>query len=361
MDQEDLDLLKSQRALVESTFTRARDYTNLLLGAGYAGFFGLWGLTKASLTPLTVFLSGALISLSLASFIAWELYNVWFNSRSSFRLGAAVSDPDRLRHEILSHNQESQRRIARLAVIHPKVFAFTIATGFGAMATLFSAFLHGLWLELLKTVRGTDVWTIGTSASIVLGIAIGLITFWLLDAGRQWRQTRNARRNIANVLASDMRATDRLIIDLRREWAADKIVNMLTLREIFESRSEYPNIRPHLSILGTEVERENIRSYYRKTSALLDELNFMQKERLAKLRTRDGLESAITLSKARLATFAVGTPDALNLQASIDTMELDKNVANSEAISMGGAMDLVFDDLDVQREFGLILATSISP
>ncbi|EFW79787.1 hypothetical protein AB9V61_15190 [Pseudomonas savastanoi pv. phaseolicola] len=57
----------------EKQMTQASTYTNLILVAGYAGFFAFWSTLVAKLPSWVYALSGLLALLSLICFICWEL------------------------------------------------------------------------------------------------------------------------------------------------------------------------------------------------------------------------------------------------------------------------------------------------
>ena len=63
--------VKSQLQLFES----AQAYSNAII-AGYAGFFGIWSLTKNNLTKNTVDVVAILIGLSLFIYVSWEIYGM---------------------------------------------------------------------------------------------------------------------------------------------------------------------------------------------------------------------------------------------------------------------------------------------
>src|SRR5438067_6391791 len=55
-------------------------YTQILLGAGYAGFFAIWSGTREFIGPRTRVLTGLMISISLVVFIAFEVFRVFVHS-----------------------------------------------------------------------------------------------------------------------------------------------------------------------------------------------------------------------------------------------------------------------------------------
>ena len=67
--------------LASTMFDKSKAYANLIIMAGYAGFFGLWSITKDSLTPKQVLWSALFILISLSSFVIFETVKMMFNAR----------------------------------------------------------------------------------------------------------------------------------------------------------------------------------------------------------------------------------------------------------------------------------------
>ena len=142
----DRELLDAQKELLAHTFSQAKAYTNVILVAGYAGVFAIWSFLKDDLTKATAFSSGLLISISLALFIAWEVYSMFFRSQSILGVARALEDPDRFEQLMLDYRTSEQERIIRYGRIWLIQLPLVVATGFGAIGVLVSAFVHGLWL-----------------------------------------------------------------------------------------------------------------------------------------------------------------------------------------------------------------------
>lgn len=353
------ELLKAQRTLIETSFSRGREYTGLLIGAGYTGFFALWALTKASLTPFTSYAAGALIAMSLGGFIAWEVYGAWMHAKSTHRLASGVANPDSLIRAIESSAEDAARRAVFMATVHPRIFKFTVITGFGALAIMLSAFAHGLWLSLLKTIKPGEVWGLGTGTSIVLGVALGLVANWLLDFMRQWRGSAKARRLIKEELISDLRNTGFLVKELCEKWDQEGRIDYLVLRELAESRREYPNLRPHLAAFRAESLREQIRTYYRKSEAFIEELRFLDGDRTEKLKAHENLKAAISTARAKLVAMDDDSSEARNLETSIGKAEADEVQMHKQVSGTTGAIGLVLKDLSGQVERGQIIAMTL--
>lgn len=141
----DQELLNAQKELTAHTFDKAQAYTNVVLLAGYAGFFAIWSFIKPDITKEQVFWSGLLIALSLTAFMLWEIYGSFYRSRSLLGLAKAVNNPAKF-HELLEqHKIDEHARIIRFGRIWVVVFGFTVLTGFSAIGILLWAFVSGLW------------------------------------------------------------------------------------------------------------------------------------------------------------------------------------------------------------------------
>ena len=140
------EILEAQKELLAYTFSQVQAYTNVILVAGYAGFFAIWNFVKPDLTKATVFWSGLLISLSLAGFIAWEVYNMFFRSRSILGISRAVNETEKFDQLMLNHTKTEQERLITYGRVWIIQLSFVVITGFGAIVILISAFIHGLWV-----------------------------------------------------------------------------------------------------------------------------------------------------------------------------------------------------------------------
>lgn len=70
------DQLQIAKEFNAQMYQNAMQYTNLVIVAGYAGFFGLWQITKDVLKPWEIRTTGALMAISLFCFIAFEIYKM---------------------------------------------------------------------------------------------------------------------------------------------------------------------------------------------------------------------------------------------------------------------------------------------
>jgi len=143
--------IEAQKEILASAFDKAQAYTNVIIFAGFAGYFGIWSLVKDKLTDATVFSSALLISLSIAAFVAWEVYGMIHRSRALMGIAKAVDEPSRYQELIMQHRKDQQVRSIALGKLWHVVLVFTLVTGFSAMAILLSALIHGLWSAFLGT------------------------------------------------------------------------------------------------------------------------------------------------------------------------------------------------------------------
>ncbi len=100
------DIIKVQAAL----YDKAASYTNLILAAGYAGFFATWTNVKADLTKFESAASALCIAVSLMVFITWEVVVMIASARGIRGMQAALDGPPK----------ETQKRLADAKLIGQK-------------------------------------------------------------------------------------------------------------------------------------------------------------------------------------------------------------------------------------------------
>lgn len=139
------DLLNAQKELIAHAFGQAQAYTNVVLLAGYAGFFGIWSFLKPELSKSQLFWSALLVSLSLAAFILWEVYQSFYRSRSILSLARTVEDPARFSELVEQYRLDEFDRVITLRRVWVVAFSFCVVTGFGGVCVLLWAFVQTLW------------------------------------------------------------------------------------------------------------------------------------------------------------------------------------------------------------------------
>jgi hypothetical protein len=68
------ELLDNQIKLVTTIYEKAQAYTNLLIAAGYAGFFALWSLTRQYITKEQAIGAALFVLTSLVTFVLFEVF-----------------------------------------------------------------------------------------------------------------------------------------------------------------------------------------------------------------------------------------------------------------------------------------------
>ncbi|EJC6960356.1 hypothetical protein MX910_004386 [Vibrio vulnificus] len=75
-------LVEAQIKILTASYDKMAAYTNLVVVAGYATFFGLWNLTKDILSPDQKLWSALLIAISASVFVIFEVTKNYFHSRN---------------------------------------------------------------------------------------------------------------------------------------------------------------------------------------------------------------------------------------------------------------------------------------
>lgn len=117
----------SQRDYFES----ATKYNSIVLGVGYAGFFGLWSMVRdqAFQYPRFHALAALLIGVSLALFVLWEVYCMFLNTVATTHPRSRTSESKRW----LQCVYFCRDRIERVWI---PVFLFTLLSGIGGLSCL---------------------------------------------------------------------------------------------------------------------------------------------------------------------------------------------------------------------------------
>ena len=129
----------------KSLFDQASNYTKVILGLGYVGFFGAWAGTKANLRPWELVSSALLICLSLLAYISFEIFQARFTSKAAIDLARTLNKPGLEISALLQYKQRiawAQERFFRLWGV---IFYFCVITGILGALILIAAFFHSLW------------------------------------------------------------------------------------------------------------------------------------------------------------------------------------------------------------------------
>ena len=147
-DSDDEDVRKAREAqadLMTRAFDRAAAYTNVIILAGYAGGFTVWGYTREHLTPRTTALVAILLLISVATFVFFETYKMVVNATQFLKMRAALTPelpPAEFLRRIGQFDQNARNYSARrLIPIWVAVMAVCIVTVLFAIAILIFNFV----------------------------------------------------------------------------------------------------------------------------------------------------------------------------------------------------------------------------
>ena len=82
--------------LLSALYDRAAAYTNLIIVAGYAGFFAVWGSVKSDLSKSEMLASAFCLSFSLMVFVFWEILVMLYTSRTLGNLNKTLHSAENL-------------------------------------------------------------------------------------------------------------------------------------------------------------------------------------------------------------------------------------------------------------------------
>lgn len=140
----------AQLKVVTATFDKAAAYSNLMLLAGYAGFFGLWQLTKDYLSKPQALWSAVLVLFSLAAFVIFEVVKMIIIHKGVMAQAAVLrSEAGRKSPQVLIDNLNKlsavqERSSKRFMVFWAITVGFTVLTGFLGAGVLAYAFVMGI-------------------------------------------------------------------------------------------------------------------------------------------------------------------------------------------------------------------------
>lgn len=81
--------------LNEKLMSNSSNYTNLIMVAGYAGFFAFWSTLTGKIPAMLFSACGLLITLSLTLFIGWEIIKMFWSAKHMRRTQAILAQSRR--------------------------------------------------------------------------------------------------------------------------------------------------------------------------------------------------------------------------------------------------------------------------
>lgn len=141
-------------------YDKSSSYNNVVLTLGYAGFFAIWSKVSTSLSFTANAWVGALLGISLITFIAWTLVNMLVNVRSLKLRNSELQKEFDSRAEQLDALARAhhlvQMRILSVLKYWPVTFGVTVISGFAAgvflLAILISEMVGFQWSSIIHYV-----------------------------------------------------------------------------------------------------------------------------------------------------------------------------------------------------------------
>ncbi|MUH00365.1 hypothetical protein F7734_52095 [Scytonema sp. UIC 10036] len=128
-------------------YDKTRSYTNLVIAAGYAGFFAFWRSVKDDLPKITMLSSGLLITISLCIFISSEVYNMISDALYQRKINRMLraNNSANIINDIQNFEQEHEEKSY---CIWFWLLLPTIITAISGAILLIGSFVIGLWNEI---------------------------------------------------------------------------------------------------------------------------------------------------------------------------------------------------------------------
>lgn len=144
--------IEAIQQLNEKLLSHSMNYTNLVLVAGYAGFFAFWSTLTDKVPKWLFALSGFLILLSLTLFIVWEITKmVW--QAIQMRTVSETLEGQRGPHVVAQYEAAYatyQKKVTRVWVFF---LVPTVVSGLGAALLLMGYFGLDLWTLLANDLH----------------------------------------------------------------------------------------------------------------------------------------------------------------------------------------------------------------
>lgn len=134
--------------LNEKLMINATNYTNLIMVAGYAGFFAFWSSLSGKIPALLFAACGLLITLSLTLFISWELIKMFWSAKH-MRKAQAILAKSRRPATVAEYEKAFREFNAETQKVWMLFLIPSVATGVLAAVMLVGFFCR----ELVCTVR----------------------------------------------------------------------------------------------------------------------------------------------------------------------------------------------------------------
>ena len=144
------EIIETQIKIISATYDKAVSYTNLIVIGGYAGFFGLWSLTKQYLTATQARWAALLMLVSVCIFVFFEVYKMVATTKALLDRAKILEDPEAKTNPttLLDKLREYEQAYKRHNVSFIRVWwvnvIVAVATALAAIGILLFSFVCGL-------------------------------------------------------------------------------------------------------------------------------------------------------------------------------------------------------------------------
>lgn len=129
----------------EKMMTHATNYTNLILVAGYAGFFGFWSTIVSRLPQWVYAISGLLALVSLLLFVSWEITKMVLSYRRLNGNNETIKQITRGDKPLLMLEAAMNLHSIKMNKLWKWFLIPTVVTGISAALLLVSTFVYQAW------------------------------------------------------------------------------------------------------------------------------------------------------------------------------------------------------------------------
>lgn len=130
--------LDAMKEILAQAYGQASNYSNLIIVAGYVGFYSMWSSVRTEMPKGAMVAAGLLITVSALFFVAFEIYKMIRTSLHFRALAGLLQESGASALErVQSEEQKFSLRLTRAWVV---ALVFTVVPGFAAAAILIICF-----------------------------------------------------------------------------------------------------------------------------------------------------------------------------------------------------------------------------
>lgn len=144
MDEKLKEFIAKQEQIINSIFEQSRSYVNIIMMGGYAGLFAVWNFTKDDLVHWQSMTVGLLITLSILSFVLFEIYGGWLRTTQVFGLTEQLEKAKQMEKFPDDYGKQEQERAKIMKKVWPFFFFVTLTSGILAGIILLYSFVTSI-------------------------------------------------------------------------------------------------------------------------------------------------------------------------------------------------------------------------